>query len=175
MKQVYVLRHAPKDNETGELTEEGIEQAKNLRKKFPRFTIIVASDSPRTQETAFLLTGTRPAIDARVSFYQAPPDQSASILTQAPQHPLGFTGAYLDTQNIKENVIRKARGFITMINETLDKLEDGQKALIVSHDITMVPVKQLLDHQEIGMNNKSFEFLSGFIVDDKNNIRLFQL
>lgn len=56
MKQVYILRHAQKDT-IGNLTQEGRERAKSMQKGLPQFKIVIASDSPRTQDTATLLTG----------------------------------------------------------------------------------------------------------------------
>lgn len=33
MKEVYILRHAPKDNATGQLTDEGKEKAKQIKEQ----------------------------------------------------------------------------------------------------------------------------------------------
>jgi broad specificity phosphatase PhoE len=171
MKQVYILRHAQKDGQAGDLTEEGREKARNIRSKLPKFSLVIASGSHRTQGTAKILTSIDQKIDARAGYFQTSLEQNLIIDKMARQNPLGFTGAYLDNEGIRENVKEKAKGLIELINETLNKLKDGQNALIVSHDITMVPAEQIMKHKEVGVNNKSFKYLSGFSVDEKGNLK----
>lgn len=162
MKQVYVLRHAPKD-ETGNLTKEGKELAVKLQSNMPEFHIIIASDSLRTQETAILLTQKNPIVDTRAGFYNSPKEISEKINIQAKTNPAGFTGAYLENQSIRNEVNNKAKELINLIFETLEKLQPDEKALIISHDITMVPAAKLLTSK---FNTKTFQYLSGYIIDE---------
>ena len=162
MKQVYVLRHAPKYDTTGDLTEEGKGKAIDLQNKLPSFNLVISSDSPRTQETAILLTKIQPQIDRRAGYFNAPKEISDKINNQAKSHPAGFTGAYLDNEQIKEYVNNQAKELKDLIFETLEKLGSDDKALIISHDITMVPAEKLLTD---GPYTKSFNYLSGYIVN----------
>lgn len=168
MKQVYVLRHAPKDNNTDELTENGIIKARELQKILPKFNIVIASDSPRTQETATLLTGSKPTIDARAGFFQASPEQNFFINKQAESHPFGFTGAYLEYEDIKEEILNKARKLVDLIYETLERLGTDDKALIISHDITMVPAEKILTRKK--PYTKTFNYLNGYIIDENKGL-----
>ena len=169
MKQVYVLRHASKDAE-GNLTEEGKEKAKELQSDLPKFKIVIASESPRTQETAVLLTSVQPTIDKRAGFFNAPKEISDEINRQAATNPAGFTGAYLANNEIKEDVSNQAKQLEELVYETLEKLGSNEKALIISHDITMVPAEKLLTDKH---GTESFDYLSGFIVDQDKRYTLY--
>lgn len=169
MKQVYVLRHAQKNND-GLLTQQGRDTAKLLRRTLPQFKIVIASNSLRTQETANLLTGISPQIDLRAGYFNAPKQINDEINKQALVNPRGFIGAYLDNREIKDEVTKKAEGLIALVLEVLRKLNSEEKALIISHEITLVPAIALF------MKNKnvlSFNYLSGFIIDDEKNLTFF--
>lgn len=169
MKQVYVLRHAPKDNTTGQLTDEGKKQALELGKRLPKFRLVIASDSARTQETAELLTGINPIVDLRAGFFTATTQQNVVLNEMAKTNPYGFTGAFLELQEIEVNVREKAQGLVSLVKELLIKLEPDAKALIVSHDVTMVPAEELLDGEiKVG----TFPYLGGFIVDELGKIEI---
>jgi broad specificity phosphatase PhoE len=166
MKHVYILRHAQKDK-AGNLTEEGKIKAEELQYKLPKFKLIIASDSPRTQETAILLTKIKPIIDSRAGYFNAPKEVSEEISIQSKSNKAGFTGAYLQNEAIREEVIAKAEGLIELIFETLEKLEPNENALIISHDITMVPAEKLLTKN---FNTQSFNYLSGYVVDENRQL-----
>lgn len=175
MRQVYVLRHAPKDNESGELTEEGRVKAKAVGSKLPTFHKIIASPSARTQETAELLTGTQPHIDVRAGHFVGTAEQSELLKLQAQLHPLGFTGALFDTPEVQVDVRKVAENFVVLLRETLENLPDHERALIVSHDITIVPAEQLLRGQNMGTSVKTFAPLSGYIVNEKGEVEFYSL
>jgi len=171
MKQVYVLRHAQKDT-IGNLTQEGRESSKSLGKELPQFKIVIASDSPRTQETATLLTGISPKIDSRAGYFNAPKEVSDEINKQAKLNSNGFAGAYLSNKEIEGEVIKNAVGLLDLIFETLKKLDANERALIVSHEITIVPAAKLFTK-----NNtiQSFSYLSGYIIDENKKLTPFSL
>lgn len=169
MKHVYILRHAQKDN-SGKLTNEGIESAKLMRKKIPKFNIVIASDSPRTQETAALLTGLQPQLDIRAGYFNAPQQIGKEIDREALTNLFGFTGAYLANKEIEKNVTTQANALIALIYETLNKLSLNENALIVSHDITLIPAIRILDKK---LTIQSFKYLSGFIINEDKMIQLF--
>ena len=174
MADVYVLRHAPKDNETGELTEEGKAKAAELRGHMPNFDLIIASPSSRTQETARLLTGNEPEVDTRAGHFMGTPEQSDALNYAARLHPLGFIGALYDTPELKEDMIKKAQELVDLIHEASEKVTPNGKAVIFTHDIQMVPAKQLLDGREIGTPVETFDPLSGYIVNDKGEITYYK-
>ena len=169
MKQVYILRHAQKDN-CGNLTQEGKDEAKLLQKSMSHFQIVIASDSLRTQETAALLTGVAPMIERRAGYFNAPKEVSDEINIKAISNPHGFAGAYLSNKKIEREVIKNAKGLLDLIFETLKELDDDEKALIVSHEITLVPSVQLFTKDK---TIQSFAYLSGFIIDENKKFTLF--
>jgi broad specificity phosphatase PhoE len=169
MKHVFVLRHSQKDT-NGDLTVQGIEEAKLLRKVLPEFNIVIASDSSRTQETAQFLTGVDPQIDMRAGFYDAPKKTSDEINIQAISNPFGFTGAFLGNEEIQDKIIEKAQELVNLIFETLDNLNTNENALIVSHDITMVPAVKIITNK---LTVQSFKYLSGYIIDGDKKLTLF--
>lgn len=170
MKKVYVIRHAPKDDATGKLTREGKEKAKELGKSLPKFKVVVASDSLRTQETALLLTGIQPPAETRAGFLMASPSQSDLLNSQAKSHPTGFVGALYDMQDLRGDVEKKAQELVDLINEILAKLGPDENALIVTHEITMVPARQLLNNEKVGLPIKGIPYLSGYIVDEDKKV-----
>lgn len=175
MRVVYVIRHAEKDSQSGELTETGKQKALELQKKLPRFDLVIASDSPRTQETALILSGRKAAVDTRVGFFNATAKQSEILNKQAESHPFGFTGALLDTKELEVGVEAKAEDLVDFIFKTIEGLGPEGKALIVSHDITMVPAANLITNNSISGPLKTFPFLGGFVVDEARKISPFQL
>jgi len=171
MKLVYILRHAQKDR-LGNLTDEGRTNAKLLKNKLPKFKLVIASDSPRTQETAELLTGTKPQIDHRAGYFSAPKKISEEINKNALIHPLGFVGAYLENEDISEEITKKAWGLVNLVHEILERLNREENALIVSHEITIVPAGKLFIKE---FNLSSFEYLSGYTIDEDGNLNLLSL
>ncbi|MBI2798127.1 histidine phosphatase family protein [Candidatus Saccharibacteria bacterium] len=80
MKRVIILRHA--DREGDELTPQGVGACKELAQKLPHFDIVVASPAKRTQTTAGLLTGQKPAIEP-VLMLSSDPAGAKSLLDLA--------------------------------------------------------------------------------------------
>ena len=81
MKKVYVIRHADKDFETGELTEEGRKQARALKDKLGKFDIVITKDKSRLTETAKLVAGKMSQIDHRAGFIYLLPDQRKKLVS----------------------------------------------------------------------------------------------
>lgn len=159
MKEVYLIRHAEKDSE-GVLTSEGEETAKALRKVIPAFAKVVSSDSSRTQKTAELLTGSKPKLDHRAGFFIATKQKSDDINNLANQNKISFLEAavqYNDPE-VLAGIDAKAKELKKLVNELLSSLEEGQKALIVSHDLSISPEVALE-----GVPLASIDFLQGYV------------
>jgi broad specificity phosphatase PhoE len=135
--------------------------------------VIIASDSPRTQETALLLTGIQPVIDTRAGFLMASANQSDLLNNQAKLNPLGFVGALYEMQDLRVDVEKKAGELVDLINETLDNLSPNENALIVTHEITMVPAEQLLNNQKVELPIKGVPYLGGYIVEEDKKVTNF--
>jgi phosphohistidine phosphatase SixA len=85
MKQVYVLRHGIKSFFKG-ITKESKEECKTLRKKLPKFTIIISSEKPRCIETARELTGDEPSIDTRANIENNTGTELVNLITETLQN-----------------------------------------------------------------------------------------
>lgn len=140
MKEIHLRRHAHK-NIDGMLSSEGIRSAQNLSPRLERFAKVIASNIPRAQHTAKILTGTDPLIDERASYTEISPEAVVAIESLAQQHKLPFfeaAGKYEDSA-VVVGMESKANELNELIDELLSSIDEGQKVLIISHDITIVP------------------------------------
>ncbi len=168
-KTVYLIRHAEKDDQ-GTLTDLGRKQATELRPQLPHFAKVISSESKRVQETALLATGEQPVVDARAGFYMATPEKSDLLNIIAKENNISFLEAVvkLNDPDVLAGVDAKATELNTLINETLEYLNDGESALIASHDLSISPAMR-----QRGIPLESIPFLSGYIIDENGNIQTF--
>lgn len=170
MKEVYVLRHGEKDG-SGNLTEQGKDIAKQLGGILPTFAVVIASNSPRTIETAALLTGKTPVTDDRAGYYDTTQEVSGSIAKLAAERSLTFLEAasvYNDGELV-DGIQAQAAGLNSLADETLAGLSDGETALVVSHDMTMTPALVLRGEQPPVIN-----YLSGYILREDGMLLPFE-
>jgi broad specificity phosphatase PhoE len=169
MKEVYLLRHAAKDDQ-GELTNDGQKLAQKLGKLLPKFSRVISSDSSRTRLTALLITGAQPQIEERAGFYETTQEKSDAINELAAAKGITFFEA-ADVYNNGEllsGINDKAEGLNQLVDETLVELEDGESALIVSHDMTITPAMVVR-----GQPRQSIPYLGGFRIDNEGTVRVF--
>jgi broad specificity phosphatase PhoE len=160
MKEVYLIRHAEKDPD-GILTAQGEEAARALRDIIPAFAMVLSSGSSRTIRTAELLTGKKPVVDGRAGFSMSTQQKSDDINLIARQNNITFLEAaikYNDSE-VLAGVEAKAKELNELTSELLSNLEDDQKALIVSHDLSISPAVAL-----DGVPLASIDFLSGYVI-----------
>ena len=161
MKEIYLLRHGEKDGD-GVLTERGKQAARDLRGRMPAFALIISSPSDRTVMTANLLTGSEPKTDPRAAYATTPADVSARIAAIASEHGIAFLDAA--RQDNDAEVLRGIDEQAVVLNELVDdvlhnQLGEDERALIVSHDLTIVPAMAAR-----GMANESIGPLSGYVI-----------
>ena len=139
-KQVYLIRHAEKDD-LGTLTDLGRRQATELSPQLPHFAKVVSSESKRVQETAHLTTGEQPKVASRAGFYMATQEKSDLLNKIAKENNLSFLEAVikLNDPGVLAGVETKATELNNLINETLATMNDGESALIASHDLSISP------------------------------------
>src|SRR6266849_474873 len=93
MKRIYIIRHANKDKETGELTEEGRKRASELKNRIGKFDIVITSDkNKRLLDTAILVTGETPKLDKRTGVVYESEEQHEKVGKLAKTHPLNHAG-----------------------------------------------------------------------------------
>lgn len=97
---------------------------------------------------------------------------SEEINKQAISNSNGFVGAYLSNKEIEGEVIRYAKRLLNLIFDTLKELNADEKALIVSHEVTIVPAAKLFIMNDAP---QSFAYLSGYIIDEDKKLTQFSL
>lgn len=140
MKEIHLRRHAHKSID-GMLSPEGIQSAQALAPKLNEFVKVIASNIPRAQHTAKILTGVDPIVDERASYTEISPEAVIAIESLAKEHDLPFfeaAGRYEDSAVIA-GMESKADELNNLIDELLAEIDEGQRILIISHDITIVP------------------------------------
>ena len=166
MKEIHLRRHSEK-GPNGLLTPNGEEMAKELGRRLPEFAVVIASDSPRAQLTAQLLTGKDPVVDSRAGFYMASQQKSDDINRLSVEQGLSFLEAaqlYQDAE-VLDGIDAKATTLNQLIVELLRTLGENEKALIVSHDLSISPAMA-----QKGIPLESIDPLEGYIVDENGTI-----
>lgn len=159
-----MLRHGEKDA-AGTLTERGKQAAEAMRSTLPDFVRVISSDSDRTILTAKLLTGEDPHIDRRAAYATTSSAISNEISALVQEHNISFLDAarLYDDPEVLRGIDEQAQELNAMIDELLDRLGEGEKALIVSHDLTIAPAMGLR-----GMSAESIDPLGGYIISAGN-------
>jgi broad specificity phosphatase PhoE len=175
MKEVYVLRHANWDGKEDALTEQGKINAEKCSTSLPDFAIVYSSPFVRTQQTAAILgKGIKPQIETAASVSQSPPEIRTQILERRSTHPLGIAGALFEAKEAHPALKIAGEALSQLIRQALDELQEGQKALIVSHDGTMVAAERMLtDDDFTRLLEYTYGELEGFTIDE--NLQLKRL
>jgi broad specificity phosphatase PhoE len=172
MKEVYVLRHANWNGKEDALTEQGKRDAKEYSTYLPDFAIVYSSPSVRTQQTAEIIGGAKPHIEAAASVPQSPPEVRMQILERRNTHPLGIAGALFEAKEAHPALRLAGQALSRLIQQTLDELQENQNALIVSHDGTMVAAERILTNSDFTEPLKqTYDELEGFMVDENLQVK----
>ncbi|MCL4374778.1 phosphoglycerate mutase family protein [Patescibacteria group bacterium] len=169
MKQVHLLRHAPK-HATGALTDAGKKLAQERKKQMDHYDLIIASDKPRAVETAVLLTGKTPLIDKRAGTPAFTPEQMRQLHLAGEKHPFGVAGVIFDHPQYRPMIITQAKQLTRLIEELMNKLPADGKALIISHDGVMVATEKLLKKLPLDRADKTYPPLHGFSIDAEGKV-----
>ena len=173
MKQVIILRHANWNLVDDQLTAEGRGQCAERKPGLGSFVLALSSPLGRTQETAALLSGQEATVDDRASIPKTPPEFGPQIAELRKTHPFGVAGAIISIPELREPLRQQGQALKALVAETLDKLADGQRALIVSHDGTMVGLEKVLTGAPFDSIDHTYGELEGFGVNE--NLELTRL
>jgi broad specificity phosphatase PhoE len=168
-REVHVLRHAPR-NISGQLTEEGKRQAQSLKGKLGKYHKVISSEMPRAQETAILITGEPPHIDKRAGIPAFTEEQERALFELGKIHPHGIAGVIFDTPEYRELVKIRGKTLAELIKETLTNLPENARALIITHDGSMVGAEKILTNQPFDTAGKYYKPLSGYKVNEQLEI-----
>jgi len=169
MKQVHVRRHAPK-HATGGLTEEGKRLAQEFKKQLGTYDLIISSDKPRAIETAELLTGLKPLVDKRAGTPPFTLEQETKLHELGQNHQHGIAGVLFENPEYRVMIGIQGKKLAELINETLEKLPENGRALIISHDGVMVSAERILKNKMLDKAEKTFKPLMGFKVYEDGTI-----
>lgn len=169
MKQVYVLRHGPKDK-SGKLTEEGKDYIKSLANTFVPFALIISSEVERARQTAYLLTNSNPQTDRRANIIDITEEEEAELFELGKTQPYGIAGAIFANGKYRKMAQGQGQKLVLLIKETLGKLSDGQGALIVSHDAPMAAAERILQELALDRIERNFKPVEGYSVDENLHI-----
>lgn len=170
MKYVQVRRHAPK-HAHGHLTDEGKMLAQEVKAKLPTYDLVISSNKPRAVETALLLTGKTPLVDARAGTPPFTTEQEKTLHELGETHPYGIAGLIFDNPEYRHMIKKQGQQLAEVIKETLKKLPDDGIALIISHDGVMVAAEKILKNMSFDQADKTFKPLEGFEVSETMEIR----
>ncbi len=173
MRQVFVLRHANWNLDKDGLIDEGKQKCLDLKKKFGNFDIVISSNFDRNKETAKLLTGKEPQVDARAGILKLTDEQNQKITELRQKHPLGIAGAIFSVPELIQPVKEAGQNLIDLIKEVISKLPENGRALIISHDGTMVSAEKILKKDTFASIERTYYELEGFILDDNLHMKEF--
>ncbi len=174
MKQIYILRHADKNKETGELTDEGRRRARELKDKLGAFDLVITSDkNSRLLETAKLLTGTDPTIDQRAGLIYESHEQHEIIGKLAKAHPFTHAGVIYENPEYKGLAEKLGKDLLALFRETFSKLSENGKALIIAQDAVMVAGEKHIKKQPFEKLETNYQPLEGYVVSEDLEINKF--
>lgn len=173
MKEIFVIRHANWNLVDDKLTDESRKKCVELRPRLGPFAIVLSSPAGRTQETAELLSGQKPTVDERAAVLQSPPELGAKVLELRKTHPFGIAGAIISIPELREPLRRQGEALKDLLVKTLSSLENDERALVVSHDGTMVALEKVLTGAPFDQIDHTYAELEGFRVNE--NLELTRL
>jgi broad specificity phosphatase PhoE len=173
MKEVIVLRHGEKDGD--ELTAEGVKACRELSKQIGNLHIVIASGRNRAVQTASLVSGKQVHTDVRASVPPFPDDEMEMLEDIQATHPLGIIAAIWQKPMLVENARQAGLKLLDLVKETMNALGENERALIVSHDGTMIALEKLLKKESFGTVDHSFGPLEGIRVSENLDTQPFNV
>ncbi len=186
MKRVFVARHGEWDLRDDRLIPEGVSNARALSGKLPSFVLVYASTARRTAETADILSGYSarqgddnkllPAqVDTLACAPKIPREFKPQIDKERTAHALGVAGVVFEIPEAQTSLRIAGKALSMLVKQALDTMQDGQDALIVTHDGTMVAAERILTNTPMDTPlDHSYGPLDGFVVDDQLQVSPLQ-
>jgi broad specificity phosphatase PhoE len=165
MKKVLILRHANWKRTEDALTEDGEKACREKRRSLPTFSIVISSPAQRCGQTAMLVSGQLGDTDDRAAISASTPELSARVGELLKTHPLGIAGARFSIPEAVEQLKREGARMEDLTAELLQRLHDGEYALIVSHDGPMLALEKVLKRESFDFIDHSYGELEGYFVD----------
>jgi broad specificity phosphatase PhoE len=173
MKEIIVIRHGEKRGD--ELTPEGIVACKVLASRIDKLNYVYASDAHRAYQTAELVSLLPVSIDPRANIPSFPNTVINRLIEVQKVHPLGIIGAIWEDDSLIEVARDAGLKMKDMIDDIMNQLGDGERALIVSHDGTMVALEKVLKNESFDSVDHSFGSLEGFRLNQDLDTKPFRI
>ena len=170
--EIIVLRHAPANDQTRELLDYGRSMAQNAKEKVGRFGIVIASEMPRAQETAEILTGASPEVDERAGYNVvfSAEERRRQLETLAISRPEDSVhNVFRWGADVPEQIISAGSGLLFLLADILQRLDENGRALVISHNSPMEPAMTVFT----GKNDRFFQPLTGFRVMSGMNVAYY--
>jgi broad specificity phosphatase PhoE len=169
MKQVYVLRHGPKDKD-GNLTTDGKTFVQNMQGKYGVFDRVISSEMSRAMETANILTGQEPKTDHRANVIPISPEEEEILFAKKDTHPLGIAGLVFETPQYRILAQKAGESLVTLIRDVMSTLPENGRGLIISHDSSIAAAERILRGLSLDKIEKNYRPLEGFMVNEHMHI-----
>jgi broad specificity phosphatase PhoE len=170
MKQVEVRRHAnytPPD----ELSSDGEHTCRALSESIGTLALVYSSPTNRGRRTAEIVSGRPPMVDPRAGIPNLPEDQREHIRDLQQVNPLGIVGVLWSDPTLRALAREAGERLVSLIRQVLAELQDGERALVISHDGTMVAAEQLLSGSDFEIVDHTYKELAGYTVDEKLRVQ----
>jgi broad specificity phosphatase PhoE len=171
MKEVVVIRHGEKIDDN--LTPDGAIACKALAKRIGTFKFAIASERHRAIQTAELVSHLPVQSDVRANVPSFPEEELVNLTETQEIHPLGIIGAIWEKESLINDARVAGEKLLDLVKQLLDQLLDGERALIVSHDGSMIGLEKLINNESFGTVDHSFGPLQGIVIDEELKARPF--
>jgi hypothetical protein len=112
------------------------------------------------------LSGKTPIVDERAGILKSPSEFGPRIAELRKTHPFGVAGAIISIPELREPLQQQGQSLRELVKECLGKLKDGERALIVSHDGSMVAFEKVLTNASFEEIDHTYGELEGFRLDE---------
>jgi broad specificity phosphatase PhoE len=173
VKEIIIIRHGEKDGD--QLTPSGILACQSLAKHIGSLDLVFASERNRAIQTAELVSGLSVSVDQRANTPSFPDGEINKLAEVQKTHPLGIIGAIWQDSTLIEDAWDAGIRMQSMVDEIMNKMNDGERALIVSHDGTMIGLEKVLRNEPFDSVDHSFNALEGFSVSQDLTVKPFKI
>lgn len=173
MKEIIIIRHGEKDGDA--LTPAGILACKSLARSIGNLNYAFASERNRAIQTAELVSRLPVTVDARANVPSFPDSEIDKLVQVQKSNPLGIIGAIWENSALINDARNAGIRMQSMIDDIISKMDDGERALIVSHDGSMVGLEKVLKNESFDRVDHSFDALEGFSVDEDLAVKPFKI
>jgi hypothetical protein len=113
-------------------------------------------------------------VDARANVPNFPDNALEGLVETQKTHRLGIIGAIWDNDSLVNDAREAGLRMRGLIEEVMSKLQDNERALIVSHDGTMIELEKVLKNESFDTVSHSFGPLEGFRINQDFSVTSFK-